>query len=70
MWVAQEEAMDRITSQALLAEAAMLMTATRVRIARTARLLGTVARSGTWVKGDAQASSRRPSPHPSSAPPP
>jgi hypothetical protein len=62
--------MDRITSQTLLAEAAMLMTATRVRIARSARLLGTLARSGIRVNGDAQASSRRSSTHPPSAPPP
>jgi hypothetical protein len=61
--------MDRITSQTLLAEAAMLMTATRVRIARTACLLGAVLRSGVRVNGETLASARRASTHPPSAPP-
>lgn len=62
--------MDRITSQALLAEAAMLIAATRVRIARSARLIGMVARAESRMNGDAQPGSSRHSTHPPSAPPP
>jgi hypothetical protein len=60
--------MLRSTSHDLLVEAAMLITSTRVRIARSARLLAKVARAG--VRDEAEASSRRRhSTHPPSAPP-
>jgi hypothetical protein len=68
---AQGKVMLRTTSHELLVEAAALISATRVRIARSARLLAKLARPGSREDAEAQPSSRhgRHSTHPPSAPP-
>ena len=71
--VTLNEKMERNVSQTLLVEAAMLITATRVRIARSVRLLGKLPRDGVRMHGGETLASgvvrQRSSTHPPSAPP-